>query len=181
MAIIPQTPIVIPAIPEKVFSEQWVYNLNVHAPTVSTGAVSIELLPYDPIGQEIGSGSLVQAVRTDRLWQAINEVPEVAAAFQAVIGCVGPLRTWIEQQNAPVLPPIVEPVVEPEVVVEPIVEPEVVVEPIVEPIVEPVVEPEVVVEPDVVVEPEVVVEPQPEVVIEPVLQTKKTSSRKTSI
>jgi hypothetical protein len=137
MAIIPQTPIVIPAIPEKVFSEQWVYNLNVHAPTVSTGAVSIELLPYDPAGQEIGSGSLVQSVRTDRLWEAISEVPEVATAFQAVIACVGPLRTWIEQQNNPIIPPVIEPevIVEPEVVIEPVVEPEVVVEP--EPVVEP--------------------------------------------
>ena len=142
MAIIPQTPIVIPAIPEKVFSEQWVYNLNVHAPTVSTGAVNIELLPYDPNSQEIGAGSLVQSVRTDRLWEAINEVPEVAAAFQAVIACVGPLRTWIEQQSNPITPPVIEP--------EAIVEPETVVEP--EAVVEPVVEPEVVVEPEPVVE-----------------------------
>jgi hypothetical protein len=40
-------------------------------------------------------------VYTDQLWQAINEVPEVAVAFQAVIDCVGPLRTWIEAQNQP--------------------------------------------------------------------------------
>ena len=157
MAIIPQTPIVIPAIPEKVFSEQWVYNLNVHAPTISTGAVNIELLPYDPNSQEIGAGSLVQSVRTDRLWEAINEVPEVAAAFQAVIACVGPLRTWIEQQNNPIIPPVIEP----EVIVEP----------------EPVVEPEVVIEP--VVEPEVVVEPEP--VVEPAPQTTKTTTKTTTL
>ena len=144
MAIIPTTPIVIPAIPEKTFSEQWVYNLNVHAPTPTTGYVNIELLPYNGDTQEIGAGSLMQPVRTDKLWQAVNEVPEVAIAFQAVIDSVEPLRAWIEALNNPVVEP--EPVIEPEPVVEPVIEPD------------PVVEPEPVVEPDPVVEPEPVVE-----------------------
>jgi hypothetical protein len=65
--------------------------------------VRIELLPYDPTTQEIGPGTLNQPVYTDQLWQAINEVPEVATAFDAVINCVGPLRSWIEAQAA--LPP----------------------------------------------------------------------------
>ena len=144
MAIEPQTPIVVPAVPEKIFSEQWVYNLVVHAPTATSGNVRIELLPYDPVTKEIGPGTLNQPVYTDKLWEAVNAVPEVAVAFQAVIDCVGPLRTWIDAQNAPVVaPPVVEP--EPEVVVEP--------------------EPEVV--PDIVIEPEVVVEP---VIDEPVVE-----------
>jgi len=155
MAISPQTPIVVPAVPEKTFSEQWVYNLVVHAPTSTSGNVRIELLPYDPVTQEIGPGTLNQPVYTDKLWEAVSAVPEVAVAFQAVIDCVGPLRTWIDAQNAPVVTP---PVVEPEVVV---VEPE----------------PEVV--PDIVIEPEVVVEPEP-VLEEPeeeLLQQKKSSKK----
>ena len=124
MAIAPQTPIVVPAVPEKTFPEQWVYNLVVHAPTSTTGNVRIELLPYDPVTKEIGPGTLNQPVYTDRLWEAVNAVPEVAVAFQAVIDCVGPLRTWIDAQNAPVVvPPVVVP--EPEVVVEPVVTEEV--------------------------------------------------------
>jgi NDP-sugar pyrophosphorylase family protein len=160
MAIVPPTPIVIPAIPEKTFSEQWVYNLNVHAPTVSTGVVNIELLPYNSETQEIGAGSLMQPVRTDKLWQAINEVPEVAVAFQAVIDCVEPLRAWIELQNNPVIPPVVEP--EPE----PVIEPETVIEP------EPIIEPESVVEPEPVVEPDPIVEPTEEL-----LQQKRSTKK----
>ena len=136
MAIEPQTPIVVPAVPEKTFTEQWVYNLVVHAPTATSGNVRIELLPYDPVTKEIGPGTLNQPVYTDKLWEAVNAVPEVAVAFQAVIDCVGPLRTWIDAQNAPVVvPPVVEP--EPVVVPDIVIEPEVVVEPVID---EPVVE-----------------------------------------
>ena len=108
MAIQPEQPIVVPAVPKKIFTEQWVYNLVVHAPTLTTGNVRIELLPYDPTTQEIGPGTLNQPVYTDKLWEAVAAVPEVAIAFQAVIDCVAPLRTWIEAQNEPV--PTPEPV-----------------------------------------------------------------------
>lgn len=140
MAIEPQTPIVVPAVSEKIFSEQWVYNLVVHAPTATSGNVRIELLPYDPVSKEIGPGTLNQPVYTDKLWEAVNAVPEVAVAFQAVIDCVGPLRTWIDAQNAPVVTPpvvvpepeVVEPTVEEPVVEEPTAEEPVVEEPVVE-------------------------------------------------
>ena len=112
MPIEPESLIVISAVQEKVFLEQWVYNLNVHAPTPTTGNVRIELLPYDPATQEIGPGSLNQPVQTDKLWQAVNEVPEVAIAFQAVINCVAPLRAWIDAQNA-TAPELVAPDPEP--------------------------------------------------------------------
>jgi hypothetical protein len=70
--------------------------------------VRIELLPYDPTTQEIGPGTLNQPVYTDQLWEAVAAVPEVAVAFQAVIDCVAPLRTWIEAQAAPAPEPPVE-------------------------------------------------------------------------
>ena len=103
MPIEPEQPIVTPAVPEKTYTEQWIYNLVVHAPTLTEGHVQIELLPYDPTTQEIGPGTLNQPVYTDQLWEAVAAVPEVAVAFQAVIDCVAPLRTWIEAQSA--LPP----------------------------------------------------------------------------
>jgi len=34
-------------------------------------------------------------------WDAVNEVPEVAAAMQAIVAAVGPLKTWAE--TAPVI------------------------------------------------------------------------------
>lgn len=72
--------------------------MQVSAPQVNEGSVSISLLPFDPVSQTLGDGNLLEIVQTDQLWQAASEVPEVAAAMQAVINCVGPLRTWIKAQ-----------------------------------------------------------------------------------
>ncbi len=38
------------------------------------------------------------AISTDQLWKAVSEVPEVAAAMQAILVAVVPLRTWIDAQ-----------------------------------------------------------------------------------
>ena len=32
-------------------------------------------------------------------WDAVNEVPEVGAAMNAIVAAVAPLRTWIEEQQ----------------------------------------------------------------------------------
>lgn len=75
--------------------------MEVNAPSATQGGVAIRLLPYDPVNQAIGDGNLLEIVRTDQLWQAAAAVPEVGAAMQAVIDCVGPLRAWIKaQENA---------------------------------------------------------------------------------
>jgi hypothetical protein len=102
MPIAPDQPIVIPPTPEQDFPLQWVFNLRVIDSTSSSGGVYIELLPYNPTTQELGPWNLVEIVQTDKLWQAASEVPEVAAAMQAVIDCVGPLRAWIKTQAEPV-------------------------------------------------------------------------------
>ena len=98
MAITAPSSIVIPAVSEKTYPEQWIYNLSVSSSTLSTGRLTIELIPYNATTQEIGSTEFCQVVQSDQLWRAVEEVPAVATAFQAVIDCVEPLRTWIAAQ-----------------------------------------------------------------------------------
>jgi hypothetical protein len=39
------------------------------------------------------------AIKTDDLWKAVNEVPEVAQAMGAIFNAVEPLRLWIVEQE----------------------------------------------------------------------------------
>jgi hypothetical protein len=109
MPITPDQPIVVPAIPAETYTEQWIYNLVVHSPAINSGRVQIQLLPFDPTVPKIGPGDLLENIETDRLWDAVAEVPEVAAAMQAVLAAVGPLRAWIAAQSV-----VPEPAPEPE-------------------------------------------------------------------
>jgi hypothetical protein len=107
--ITPDQPIVVPPIPGETYTEQWIYNLVVHSPAINSGRVQIQLLPFDPLAPKIGPGDLLENIETDRLWEAVAEVPEVAAAMQAVLAAVGPLRAWIAAQSV-----VPEPAPEPE-------------------------------------------------------------------
>jgi hypothetical protein len=111
MPIIPDQPIVVPPVPGETYTEQWIYNLVVHSPAINSGRVQIQLLPFDPTVPKIGPGELLENIETDRLWDAVAEVPEVAAAMQAVLDSVGPLRAWIAAQVEPAPP--AEPEAEP--------------------------------------------------------------------
>jgi hypothetical protein len=99
MPITPDQPIVVPAIPAETYTEQWIYNLVVHSPAINSGRVQIQLLPFDPTVPKIGPGDLLENIKTDRLWDAVAEVPEVAAAMQAVLDAVEPLRAWIAARS----------------------------------------------------------------------------------
>jgi hypothetical protein len=104
MPIIPEQPIVVPPVPGETYTEQWIYNLVVHSPAINSGRVQIQLLPFDPTVPKIGPGELLENIETDRLWDAVAEVPEVAAAMQAVLAAVEPLRAWIAAQVEPAPP-----------------------------------------------------------------------------
>jgi hypothetical protein len=101
MPIIPEQPIVVPPVPGETYTEQWIYNLVVHSPAINSGRVQIQLLPFDPVAPKIGPGDLLENIETDRLWDAVADVPEVAAAMQAVLAAVPALKAWIAAQNAP--------------------------------------------------------------------------------
>jgi hypothetical protein len=106
-------PIVVPQTPEKAFPHLWIYNIIIHAPSTTTGHITIETLPYNGDEQIIGEGRFVETIHTSDLWEAVNEVPEVAAAMQAIIDAVIPLKNWIDAQNQP---PVIPDVVNPDVV-----------------------------------------------------------------
>jgi len=156
MPITNETPVVIPSTAEKSFPHQWIYNLSCHCPSNTQGRIFIELIPYNADTAEFGPSSGLEVVTTDALWEAINEVPEVAAAFTAVIDSVEPLRTWVKNRAiASAIPPYPTP--EPEPAPEPAPEPEP--EPAPEPEPEPAPEPTP--EPDPAPEPDPVPEPDP--------------------
>ena len=126
MPITNENLVVIPPTAEKSFPHQWIYNLSCHCPSNTQGRISIELIPYNADTSEFGPSSGLEVVTTDALWEAINEVPEVAAAFTAVIDSVEPLRTWIKNRIiASAIPPypIPSPAPEPEPEPEPSPEP----------------------------------------------------------
>jgi hypothetical protein len=108
MPIPAQNPTTVPAVPEKSFSDLWLYNINIHAPAVNSGRIYIEALPYNPDVQEIGPSSGLEVISTDQLFQAAYDVPEVGIAYQAIIDAIVPLREWIAAQNAPQPPPVIE-------------------------------------------------------------------------
>ena len=107
MPIINENPVVIPPTAEKLFPHQWIYNLSCHCPSISQGRISIELIPYNADTLEFGPSSGLEVVTTNFLWEAIQEVPEVADAFTAVINSVEPLKIWLKNKaiNSAIPPP----------------------------------------------------------------------------
>ena len=90
----------IPAAPAKELPDQWIYNLLVHAPTVSSARVAIELLPYNASERNIGPADLMESLATDSFFQCVQEVPEALAAYTAVMAAVNPIREWLAAQAA---------------------------------------------------------------------------------
>ena len=119
MPIPAQNPTIVPSVSEKVFSDLWLYNINIHSPSTNSGRIHIEALPYNPDAQEIGPSSGLEVISTDLLFQAVYSVPEVASAYAAIVNAIVPLREWIAIQNAaPAAPdPVLLP---PELVLDPI-------------------------------------------------------------
>lgn len=93
-----------PPIPAKTFDILWIYNLAIFCPTTSKGSVKIACLPMSSSTGELGSHDQMITVQTDELFEAVQAVPEVAIAFQAVINSVAPLQEWLAAKNAPPTP-----------------------------------------------------------------------------
>ena len=136
MAISRSPSFTVPAVAEKSFDSVWVRNINIHCQQLNAegnneGNINIELMPYDATeGSEAIHFTIdnegVEYINVPNrangrktFWECVNEVPEVAAAMEAIVAAVGPLKTWAE--TAPV---VEEPVVEEPVVEEPVVEEE---------------------------------------------------------
>ncbi len=93
-------PVITEPIPAKEFPHLWLYNVHVHSPSITSGMVNIETIPYNSDTQELGSGENMVRISTDDLWGAVNEVPEVATAMLAIFNAVEPLRNWIAAKSS---------------------------------------------------------------------------------
>jgi hypothetical protein len=92
-------PIEAPAVAAKVYDKLHVYSLSAIQPTSDSdsGSITVELLPGTADG-ELANGSLVQRVSVP-LYPALNEVPELAAAFTAVLAAIPAVQAWQAAQT----------------------------------------------------------------------------------
>ena len=94
------TPITTDPIPAKVFDKLHVYSLAAIQPTTDSGSITVELLPATADG-ELATGDRVQRISCP-LYPAMQEVPELAAAFAAVLAAIPATQAWLAaQQEAP--------------------------------------------------------------------------------
>ena len=91
------TPIETPAVAAKVYDKLHLYSLNAIQPTSDSGSITVELLPATADG-ELASGDNVQRMSCP-LYPAITEVPELAAAFAAVIAAIPATQAWLAAQT----------------------------------------------------------------------------------
>ena len=94
MVINNETPVIVPPSEPKVYPHLWIKKLDISAPTPQTGRLYAELVPFNAETQEIGPIEYSQIIRIENLWQAVQEIPEVAYAFQAILSCVEPIKAW---------------------------------------------------------------------------------------
>jgi hypothetical protein len=90
-------PITTEAVEAKVYDRLHVYTLSAIQPTTDSGSITVELLPATADG-ELANGSLVQRVSVP-LYPAIDEVPELAAAFAAVLAAIPAVLAWQAAQT----------------------------------------------------------------------------------
>ena len=96
--LLPNTqPIETPAVAAKVYDKLHLYSLSAIQPTGDSGSITVELLPATDSG-ELADGSHVQRMSCP-LYPALIEVPELAAAFAAVIAAIPATQAWLAAQT----------------------------------------------------------------------------------
>ena len=91
-------PIVAPPTPPKVFPIVWIRNLQIQAHNPGAeGNLYLEIVPMSEDRELLYSAT--QELRTDELYRAMTEVPELAQAFGAILAAVKPLKAWIDAQQ----------------------------------------------------------------------------------
>ena len=127
-------PFVVPAKPEETFDSVWLRSINIFVPNTaeadpSQGSVNIEMLPYDGDSKKVlitADNEGVEYINIPNrvnerkpFWQMISEVPEAAAAMDAIIAAIPAIREW-----ANTAPPEPEPEPDPQPEPEPEPDPE---------------------------------------------------------
>lgn len=90
-------PITVEPVPAKVFDKLHIYSLSAIQPTADSGSITVELLPATADG-ELATGDKVQRISCP-LYPALNEVPELAAAFAAVLAAIPATQAWLAAQS----------------------------------------------------------------------------------
>ena len=90
-------PITTEAVEAKVYDRLHVYTLSAIQPTSDSGSITVELLPATEDG-ELATGDKVQRISVP-LYPAINEVPELADAFAAVLAAIPAVLSWQAAQT----------------------------------------------------------------------------------
>lgn len=96
-------PIETPAVAAKVYDRLHVYSLSAIQPTANpqSGSITVELLPATADG-ELANGSLVQKMTAPLNPEIMQAVPELAAAFEAVLAAIPATQAYLaSQQEAP--------------------------------------------------------------------------------
>jgi hypothetical protein len=88
------TPIETPAVAAKVYDRLHVYSLSAIQPTADSGSITVELLPATADG-ELANGSLVQRMTAPLTPEILAAVPELAAAFDAVLAAIPATQAYL--------------------------------------------------------------------------------------
>jgi uncharacterized protein YecA (UPF0149 family) len=91
-------PITTEPVAAKVYDRLHVYTLSAIQPTSDSGSITVELLPATADG-ELANGSLVQRMTAPLTPEIMQAVPELAAAFAAVIAAIPATQAYLAAQE----------------------------------------------------------------------------------
>jgi len=91
-------PITTEPVAAKVYDRLHVYTLNAIQPTADSGSITVELLPATA-GGELANGSLVQKMTAPLTPEIMQAVPELAAAFEAVLAAIPATQAYLAAQE----------------------------------------------------------------------------------
>ena len=112
-----EEPFVVPASAEETFDSVWIKSVNIFSPNTAEaepteGNIGIEMLPYDAENKKVlvspdNEGATYIHVPNNvngrkTFWQAVDEVPEVKTAMDAILAAIPALRTWANTPPPPV-------------------------------------------------------------------------------
>jgi uncharacterized protein YecA (UPF0149 family) len=91
-------PITTEPVAAKVYDRLHVYTLSAIQPTADSGSITVELLPATADG-ELANGSLVQRMTAPLTPDIMAAVPELAAAFGAVLAAIPATQAYLAAQE----------------------------------------------------------------------------------
>ena len=91
-------PITTEPVAAKVYDRLHVYSLSAIQPTADSGSITVELLPATADG-ELANGSLVQKMTAPLTPEIMAAVPELAAAFEAVLAAIPATQAYLASQQ----------------------------------------------------------------------------------